>query len=252
MAVAARFWNFVKGLFWQGQRGLERANPEAVYEMAILKMKDQYQKMQSAVGRLAAERNRLRTKVADKQKALAAVQSDLDGALAEAQAGNQDAFEIGEDLMLEKEQLEREIATLKQELTESETLVGDYMGKLRQIESQTKGMESKKDAMIAKLHSAEARKGFLDMVSGMSTTAEEAAVSDMDKHIDALAAQADVGEEMAGATREEKRRKLRETAQTRTSKSKFQAMLEARSGGAASPAGTTPDKAVVPTKGGIG
>jgi phage shock protein A len=208
--------------------------------------------MQSAVGRLAAERNRLRTKVTEKQKALAMVQEDLDGALAEAQAGNADALEIGEDLVLEKEQLEREIASLKQELAESENLVGDYLGKLRQVESQTKAMESKKDAMIAKLHSAEARKGFLDMVSGMSTNAEEAAVNDMDKHIDALAAQADIGEEMAGATREEKRRKLREASQTRASKSKFQAMLEARSGAAGASGQRAAEKAGEPTKGGIG
>jgi phage shock protein A len=251
MGVASRFWNFVKGLFWQGQRSLEKANPEAVYEMAILKMKDQYQKMQAAVGRLAAERNRLRSKVEAKQKALAEVQSDLDGALSEAQAGNQDAMEMGEDLVLEKEQLEAEIASLKDELTKSETLVGDYLGKLRQVESQTKAMESRKDAMIAKLHSAEARKGFADMVSGMSTSAEESAVADMDKHIDGLAAQADIGEEMAGATREEKRRKLREASQTRASKSKFQAMLEARAGGAGS-AGPPGAKAKEPTKGGIG
>jgi phage shock protein A len=105
--------------------------------------------------------------------------------------------------------------------------------------------------MIAKLHSAEARKGFADMVSGMSTTSEEAAVGDMDKHIEGLAAQADIGEEMAGATRDEKRRKLRESAQARTSKSKFQAMLESRSGGAAAAPGTRAAKAVEP-KGGIG
>jgi phage shock protein A len=252
MAVAGRFWNFVKGLFWQGQRSLEKANPEAVYEMAILKMKDQYQAMQSAVGRLAAERNRLRNKVEDKQRALAEVQRDVDGALAEAQAGNQDALEIGEDLVLEKEQLEGEIAALKQELTRSETLVSDYLGKLRQVENQTKAMESKKDAMIAKLHSAEARKGFADMVSGMSTSAEEAAVGDMDKHIEGIAAQADIGEEMAGATREEKRRKLREASQARSSKSKFQAMLEARSSGAGTAPGPGGARTNEPTKGGIG
>lgn len=250
--VAARFWNFVKGLFWQGQRNLEKANPEAVYEMAILKMKGQYQKMQAAVGRLAAERNRLRNKVAEKQKALAAVQADLDGALSEAQAGNQEAMEIGEDLVLEKDQLERELATLKQELTESETLVADYLGKMRQVESQTKNMESRKDAMIAKLHSAEARKGFLDMVSGMSTSAEEAAVSDMDRHIEAIAAQVDVGEEMAGATREEKRRKLREASTARASKSKFQAMLEARSGSGAGTSAPGAGAKTTENKGGIG
>jgi len=144
-----------------------------------------------------------------------------------------------------------EIAGLKQELTRSETLVSDYLGKLRQVESQTKAMESKKDAMIAKLQSAEARKGFSDMVSGMSTTAEEAAVADMDRHIEGLAAQADIGEEMAGATREEKRRKLREASQSRTSKSKFQAMLEARSGGGAAP-GAGAARTNEPTKGGIG
>jgi phage shock protein A len=252
MGVTSRFWNFVSGLFWQGQRNLEKANPEAVYEMAIVKMKQQYQKMQGAVGRLAAERNRLRTKVEDKQRQLAEVVSDLDGALAEAQSGNQDALDIGEDLVLEKEQLEAELATLKQELAKSEGTVTDYLGKLRSIESQTKAMESKKDAMIAKLHSAQARKAFSDMVSGMSTTAEEAAVGDMDKHIEGLAAQADIGEEMSGATREEKRRKLREASVSRTSKSKFQAMLEARSGGGPAAGGAGSPGRVTETKGGIG
>ena len=66
MAVAGRFWNFVQGLFWQGQRNLEKANPEAVYEMAILKMKSHYQKMQTAVGRLAPER-KARDLVADRR-----------------------------------------------------------------------------------------------------------------------------------------------------------------------------------------
>jgi aspartyl/asparaginyl-tRNA synthetase len=74
----------------------------------------------------------------------------------------------------------------------------------------------------------------------------------MDRHIDGLAAQADIGEEMSGATREEKRRKLRESAQTRASKSKFQAMLEARAGGAGSAGGPPGAKAKEPTKGGIG
>ena len=68
--VAGRFWNFIKGLFWQGQRSLEQANPEAVYEMAIRKMKANYQHMQSAVGKLAAERNRLLKKWGDEVKAL--------------------------------------------------------------------------------------------------------------------------------------------------------------------------------------
>ena len=54
MGVAGRFWNFVKGLFWQGQRSLEQANPEAVYMQAIQKMKENYQNMHTAVGRLAA------------------------------------------------------------------------------------------------------------------------------------------------------------------------------------------------------
>ena len=87
MGVAGRFWNFVKGLFWQGQRNLEKANPEAVYEMAILKMKEQYQKMHAAVGRLAAERNRLRSKVETSSAQLAEVQADLDGALGRSAGG---------------------------------------------------------------------------------------------------------------------------------------------------------------------
>jgi phage shock protein A len=250
MSVAARFWNFVRGLFWQGQRSLEQTNPEAVYEMAIRKMKSQYQQMHAAVGRLAAERNRLRNLVATKQRQLQEVERDLEGALLEAQAQNPDAMELGEDLVNEKEALEAELVTVRQELAASEQLVSDYLGKLRQIESKTQAMESKKDAMIAKLHSAQARKAFGDMVSGMSTSAEESAVSDIDKYIEGVAAQADISDEMSGATREEKRRKLRESAQARASKSKFQAMLEAR---AAGPAGGAP----VPVKategkGGIG
>jgi phage shock protein A len=237
MSVGARFWNFVRGLFWQGQRSLEQANPEAVYEMAIRKMKTQYQSMHTAVGRLAAERNRLRSMVESKTKQLAAVDADLQAALREAEAGNGDAIELGEDLVNEKEALEGEIKTVREELAASEQLVSDYLGKLRELESRTKQVESKRDAMIAKLKSAQARKAFADMMSGMSTSAEESAVSDIDKHIEGVAAQADISDEMSGATRDEKRRKLREQARARASKSKFQAMLEARQAGAS---GTAP------------
>ncbi len=230
MSTPGRFWNFIRGLFWQGQRSLEQSNPEAVYEMAIRKMKDNYQSMHTAVGRLAAERNRLRALVEKKSSQLASVSEDLDAALAEAAAGNEKAAELGEDLVNEKEALEGEIGTVKRELAASETLVSDYLGKLRVLESQTKQVESKKDAMIAKLQSANARKAFNDMVSGMSTSGEEAAVSDIDKYIEGVAAQADITDEMSGASREESRRKLREQASVRKSKSKFQAMLEARQG----------------------
>lgn len=248
--VAGRFWNFVKGLFWQGQRSLEQANPEAVYEMAIRKMKSNYQQMQSAVGRLAAERNRLRLQIGKKEQQLAAVEQDLEAALGSAQAGDAKAAEIGEELIGEKEALEREITTVKQELVQSEALVQDYLGKLRSIENQTQQMESKKDAMIAKLHSANARKAFGDMVSGMSTSAEESAVSDIDRHIEGLAAQADISDEMSGQTRDERRRHLRESASARTANTKFQAMLEARSG---TPAGTvkTPQASASEGKRGI-
>lgn len=251
MGVVGRFWNFVKGLFWQGQRSLEQANPEAVYEMAILKMKENYQQMQAAVGRLAGERNRLRAIVDKKSSQVAEVERDLEGALAEAAAGNAEAQEIGEDLIAEKEALDGEIATVKRELAQSEALVTDYLGKLRRIESQTKEMESKKEAMIAKLASANARKAFGDMVSGMSTSAEEAAVGDIDKYIEGVSAQADISDEMSGATREEKRRKLRESATTRTTKTKFQAMLEARAGAAAGGGAPAVAKATE-GKGGIG
>lgn len=247
MSVGSRFWNFVKGLFWQGQRNLEKANPEAVYEMAIRKMKSNYQEMQTAVGRLAAERNRLRAVIQRKGKQLAEVETDLQGALNEAEAGNNDALEIGEELIVEKEALESELSTLRQELAQSEDLVGSYKEKLRSIEGKTKEMESRRDAMLAKLQSAQARKAFADMVSGMATTAEESAVSDIDKYIEGVAAQADIADEMSGATREERRRKLRQQARERTSQSKFQAMLEARKGG-----GGTGSQAKATEKAGIG
>jgi len=251
MGVAGRFWNFIKGLFWQGQKSLEQANPEAVYEMAIQKMKKNYQQMQTAVGRLAAERNRLRAIIKDKTAQLSDVDADLDAALAEAAAGNPDAEELGEDLINEKDALENEIASVKTELSASEAMVTDYMGKLRRIETQTKNMESKKDAMIAKLASAKARKSFNDMVSGMSTSAEEAAVSDIDKYIEGVAAGADLADEMSGATRDEKRAKLRATARARKSKSKFQAMLESRQGGGGAATKAAATRAVE-GKGGIG
>jgi phage shock protein A len=232
MGVAGRFWNFVKGLFWQGQRNLEKANPEAVYEMAIRKMKLNYQQMHTAVGRLAAERNRLRALIEKKTQQLAVVVQDLEAALAEAAAGNASAEELGEDMIREKDALEGEVSTVRQELAKSEALVGDYLSKLRRLEGQTKELESRRDAMIAKLQSAQARKAFADMMSGMSTSAEESAVGDIEKHIEGLAAQADISDEMSGETREEKRRKLRQASGARAAKSQFQQMLEARQAGA--------------------
>ncbi|MBN2195893.1 MAG: PspA/IM30 family protein [Polyangiaceae bacterium] len=250
MTIAGRFFNFVRGLFWQGQRALEQGNPEAVYEMAIRKMKTQYQHMHGAVGRLAAERNRLRNLIALKEKSLAQIEGDLEAALGEAQGGNADAMELGEDLLNEKEALEGELKALAQELAASEKLVADYLAKLRELEAKTKGMESKKDAMIAKLQSAQARKSFNEMMSGMSTSAEESAVADIDKHIESVTAQADITDEMSGATREEKRRQLRQAAQSRAAKSRFQAMLEARQAGAAGGAQAT--TRVTEGKSGIG
>lgn len=251
MSVVGRFFNFVSGLFWQGQRALEQGNPEAVYEMAIRKMKAQYQQMNGAVGRLAAERNRLRSLVDRKQTALAQVEHDLEAAVAEAESGNAEAMELGEDLLNEKDSLQGEIASLQRELASSEKLVSDYLAKLRDLESKTKAMESKKDAMIAKLQSAQARKSFNDMMSGMSTSAEESAVSDIDKYVDGVVAQADITDEMSGATREEKRRQLRQAAQSRASKSRFQAMLEARQGARSGATATTKER-VIEGKGGIG
>jgi phage shock protein A len=228
MGVMGRFMNFVKGLFWQGQRSLEQSNPEAVYEMAINKMKDQYQKMQTAVGRLAAERNKLRSMVEQKSKQLRQAEEELEGALKEAAAGNAEAQELGEDLLNEKDALDGELNHLRSELVNSEKMVSDYLVKLRDLESRTKQMGSKRDAMIAKLQSAQARKSFNDMMGGMSTASEEGAVADIDKYIDSVAAQADISDEMSGATRDEKRRQLREKVRVSTGKSKFQAMLEAR------------------------
>jgi len=203
------------------------------------------------VGRLAAERNRLRSLIEKKSAQLGEVEQDLEGALSEAAHGAQNAEEIGEDLINEREQLTGELTTLKQELASSERLVADYLAKLRSIEGKTKEMESRKDAMIAKLHSANARKAFSDMVSGMSTSSEEAAVSDIDKYIEGVSAQADIADEMSGETREERRRKLREQAGQRRSQSKFQAMLEARQGGSPGGSGGSATK-VTEGKGGIG
>ena len=228
MSVGGRFWNFIRGLFWEGQKSLERSNPEAVYEMAIQKMKENYQQMHTAVGRLAAERNRLRLQIETKSKSISDIDKELEGALSEAEHGNADAMEIGEDLINEKEALLGEVSGLKEELMRSEAIVSDYLTKLRTVESKTKELESRKEAMIAKLRSAEARKAFGDMMSGMSTSSSEAAVSDIEKHIEGIAAQADIGEEMSGATREEKRLKLRQAATKRSAASKFQQMLEAR------------------------
>lgn len=228
MSVGSRFFNFIRGIFWLGQKNLEQTNPEAVYESAIRKSKENYQRMQEAVGRLAAERNRLRSQIEKKSKVLAEVEGELEGALLEAEHGNTEAMEVGEELIAEQEQLRGELATLKGELTRSETVVSEYLAKLRFIEGKTKELESRKDAMIAKLRSAEARKSFSDMMSDMSTGAEESAVGDIERHIESVAAQADIGDEMSGATREEKRRKLREAAASRKASSKFQQMLEAR------------------------
>lgn len=228
MSVGSRFFNFIRGVFWLGQKNLEQTNPEAVYESAIRKSKENYQRMQEAVGRLAAERNRLRSQIEKKSKVLAEVENELEGAVLEAEHGSAEAMEVGEELIFEQEQLRGELATLKEELTRSETVVSEYLVKLRTIEGKTKELESRKDAMIAKLRSAEARKSFSDMMSDMSTGAEESAVGDIERHIEGVAAQADIGDEMSGATREEKRRKLREAAASRKASTKFQQMLEAR------------------------
>ena len=111
MGFFDRITNVFKGRASNAMSKLESANPEAVYEAAIIDRQKQYQEMKSAAAELAVVRKRSQDELDEKQRKLAEIDPMIQIAV---QSGEEEAALV---LLEEKEILVRQVLMERMDLT---------------------------------------------------------------------------------------------------------------------------------------
>src|SRR6266542_1168544 len=163
---------------------VERNNPEIAYENAINSMIEKYSGLKRATASIIRRREELEQRHSMQSKELAQVSIDLNVAV----ETNQDDLALV--LIQKKNQLEAEVNDL-------------------QIQGEIRKLKAEKDAMMAKLQSAQARIRIQEQLEGLSVDNEVKALDNVREHIKTTVAQANLEKEIAESSLDQRLRALR-------------------------------------------
>ena len=169
---------------------VEKNNPEIAYENAINSMVEKYSGLKRATAAIIRRREELEQRHATQAKELAQVTQDLNVAI----ETNQD--DLGIVLIQKKNQLEAEVNDLQTELAAAAKDADSAKASLMQVQSEIKKLKAEKDAMMAKLQSAQARIRIQQQLEGLSVDNEVKALDNVRDHIKTTIAQANLEKEI--------------------------------------------------------
>src|SRR5260221_14632323 len=169
---------------------VEKANPEIAYENAINSMIEKYSGLKRATASIIRRREELEQRHITQSKELAQVTQDLNVAV----ETNQDDLAIV--LIQKKNQLETEVPELEADMKVAVKDAEGAKASLVQIQSEIKKMKAEKDAMLAKLQSAQARIRIQEQLEGLSVDNEVKALENVREHIKTTVAQANLEKEI--------------------------------------------------------
>jgi phage shock protein A len=200
----ARIGNLWRGFWsiWISDR--EKANPEIAYENAINGMIAKYGGLKRATAAIIGRREDLESRFTDRNRELQQVQADLDTAVA---TGQDDLALV---LIQKKGQLEAEVTELKGDLDGAMREADSAKSSLIQVQGEIKKLRGEKDAMLARLRSAEAKIRIQDQLEGFSIEADVKALDNVREHIKTTVAQANLGRELQEASLETRLGQLRQ------------------------------------------
>jgi phage shock protein A len=184
---------------WRGFTSLwisnvERANPEIAYENAINSMIEKYSSLKRATASIIRRREELEQRHAAQTKELAQVSLDLSVAV----DTNQDDLALV--LIQKKNQLEAEVTELAQEMQVAMSDAEGAKASLLQVQGEIKKLRAERDAMLARLKSAEARIRIQDQLEGLSVENEVKALDNVREHIRTTVARANRDKELGAAS----------------------------------------------------
>lgn len=217
--------NFISRLanLWSGFVSLwitdvEKRHPEIAYQNAIDSMIDKYGKLKSATASIMRRREDVTARLTSEQQELAAINADLNAALATGQD------ELGIVLIQKKNALEASIKTLEQDMEQARTDADEAKSSLIQVKSEIQKLKDEKDRMLAQMLSAEARMKIQNQLEGLSVDAEVRALDNVREHIKNTVAEAKMGSELRDSDLDVQLNKLRQSSGTITARQQLEEM----------------------------
>ena len=217
--------NFISRLAnpWSGFVSLwitdvEKRHPEIAYQNAIDSMLDTYGKLKSATAAIMRRREDVTSRLTSEQQELAAINADLNAALATGQD------ELGIVLIQKKNALEASIKTLEQDMEQARTDADEAKSSLIQVKNEIQKLKDEKDRMLAQMLSAEARMKIQNQLEGLSVDAEVRALDNVREHIKNTVAEAKMGSELRDSDLDVQLNKLRQSSGTITARQQLEEM----------------------------
>jgi phage shock protein A len=191
MSVFKRIGNLWKGFISLLIADVEKEHPEIAYENAINSMVEKYAKLKSATAAIIRRREDVEERFKRAAKELAQAEAELDTAV----ETNQD--DIAVVLIQKKNQLSAEVAELKAEMDQAQKDADSAKSSLLTVQSEIRKLQSERDAMIAKMHSAQARIKVQEQLDGLSVDEEVKALDNVRNHIKNTIAEANLSKELS-------------------------------------------------------
>lgn len=228
--LIARVANLWQGFVSLWLTDVEKRHPEIAYQNAIDSMIGKYDKLKMATASILRRREDISARLDKARRELAAVETDLNAAL----ATDQDNLAVV--LIQKKNALDAAIAELSAESEQASADAEDAKGSLIQVKNEIQKLKDEKDRMLAQMASAEARVKIQNQLEGLSVDAEVRALDNVREHIKNTVAQAKMGQELRESDLDVQLSKLRQSSGSVTARQQLDELKRARAAQAA-PAG---------------
>jgi len=199
----ARLANVWRGFLSLWISDVERRNPEIAYRNAIDAMLERYADLKRATAALVRRREELEHRLAAAARGLARAEQDLGTAVDTSQD------DLALVLIEKKRQLAEDIAATSAELESAGTDAESAKSSLLQVQVEIRRLKAEKDAMLARLRSAEARLRIQEQLDGFSVDADVKALDNVREHIRTTIAEAALGRDLQEASLDERLAALR-------------------------------------------
>src|ERR1041384_2912289 len=186
-----RLANLWRGFLSLWISDIEKEHPEIAYENAINSMVEKYSKLKTATAAIIRRREELDDRFKRANAELQQTEAELDTAV----STNQDDLAV--ILIQKKNELTAEVAELKAEMDSAHADADSAKSSLLSVQSEIRKLQSERDAMLAKMQSAQARIKVQEQLDGLSVDAEVKALDNVRQHIKTTIAEANLGKELS-------------------------------------------------------
>lgn len=223
----SRLGNLWRGFISLWIADVEKNHPEIAYENAINAMVTKYGKLKSATAAIIRRRDEIDARVDAEKKSLAAVNTDLETAL----ATNQDDLALV--LLQKKSAVEAELAGLASEAEQSKVDADDAKNALLAVKGEIGKLKAERDRMLAKMQSAQARIAIQSQLDGLSVEADVQALDKVRDHIKNTISEANLGKELRDSDLDVRLDKLRQQGGNVTARAQLDELKKQRAAQAA-------------------